>query len=102
MFASIIVGCTLSLVHHLLAFSWFFSRITLLIAVVAFVPAGCVLLAHLRERFLLGWYFDWDNSNRAWTTRRSPKVEKIELILLGALSSVILIFLILVIFVLSR
>jgi hypothetical protein len=102
MFVSFVVGCIFVVFHLLLAFSWFFSRLTLLLAIYAFVPAGCVLLAHLRERFLIGWYFYWDKSNVAWTTRRAPKVEKVELIVLGVLGSLILIFLIVVVFFLAN
>jgi len=98
---SFAVGCIFSVAHRLFAFSWFFSRLTLLLAIIAFVPAGCVLLAHLRERFFIGWYLYWDKSNVAWTTRRSPKVEKIELIVLGVLGSLIFALLIVVVFFLS-
>jgi hypothetical protein len=98
MFFSLVVGGTLFFVHRILAFSWFFSRLALLLAIYAFIPAGCVVFAHLRERFLIGWYFYWDKSNVAWTTRRAPRVEKVELIILGVLATMILIFLIFVVF----
>jgi hypothetical protein len=102
MSVSFAVGCIFIVAHRLFSFSWFFSRLTLLFAIIGFVPAGCVLLVHLRERFFIGWYLSWDKSNVVWTTRRSPKVEKIELIVLGVLGSIILVFLIIVIFFLSR
>lgn len=99
MFASLLVGVVLIGIYRLLATSWFLSRLSLLLAIISFVPAGLVVLTHLRE---LGPFMWWDKSNVVLTTRRSPKIERIELVVLGALASVILVFVILVVFVLSR
>ena len=58
-----------------------------------------ITLNALRE---LGPFMWWDKSNVVLTTRRSPKVERIELVVLAVLASVIRVFLIVVVFVLSR
>jgi hypothetical protein len=63
-------------VSYLLGNHWFFSRLSLLLAILGFVPAGLVVLTHFRE---LGPFMWWDSSNRVLTTQRSPGVEKIEL-----------------------
>jgi hypothetical protein len=76
MFASIVMGLIWVGVYHLVAASWFFSRLSLLLAIISFVPAGLVVLAHGRE---LGPFMWWDRSNVALTTRRPRKVERLEL-----------------------
>jgi|tagenome__1003787_1003787.scaffolds.fasta_scaffold18512237_1 hypothetical protein len=86
-------------VYRLALRSWFFSRLTLLIAIICFVPAGIVVLIHLRE---FGPFLWWDKNNRVLTTHRSRKVEKAELILMGILWSIIFVFVVAVIFFLSR
>lgn len=67
MFASIVVGLIWVGVYHFLADSWFFSRLSLLLAIISFVPAGLVVLVHGRE---LGRFMWWDRSNVVLTTRR--------------------------------
>jgi hypothetical protein len=99
MCVSLAAGIVLIGVYRMLATSWFLSRLSLLLAIISFVPAGLVVLAHLRE---LGPFMWWDKSNVVLTTRRSPKVERIELVVLGVLASAIFIFLIVVVFILSR
>jgi hypothetical protein len=92
---SVVGGVALIRIYRLLAASWFFSRLTLLLAIVSFVPAGLVVLAHLREAGPFMW---WDESNVVLETRRSPKTERIELVVLGVLASVVLVFVILAVF----
>jgi hypothetical protein len=96
---SLAVGIALIGIYRLLVTSWFFSRLSLLLAIISFIPAGLVVLAHLRE---LGPFMWWDKSDVVLRTRRSPNVEKAELVVLGVLASVILVFIILVVFVFSR
>ena len=55
-------------IYHLLAASWFLSRLSLLPAIISFVPAVLVLLAHVRE---YGPFLVWDRSSVVLTTRRS-------------------------------
>jgi hypothetical protein len=98
MCVSLAFGIVLIKLYRLLVTSWFFSRLSLLLAIISFVPAGLVALAHLRE---LGPFMWWDNSNVVLTTRGSPKAEKIELVVLGVLASVILIFVIFAVFAFS-
>ena len=43
MFASIVMGLIWVGLYHLLAASWFFSRLSLLLAIFSFVPAGLVV-----------------------------------------------------------
>jgi len=86
-------------IYHLAAKSWFFSRLSLLIAIICFVPAGIVVLIHGRE---FGPFLWWDRSNRVLSTRRSRKVEKAEFILMAILWSIIFVFVVVVIFFLSR
>ncbi len=86
-------------IYHLAAKSWFFSRLSVLIAIICFVPAGIVVLIHGRE---FGPFLWWDRSNRVLTTRRSRKVEKAEFILMAMLWSIIFVFVVVVIFFLSR
>jgi hypothetical protein len=86
-------------IYHLFAKSWFFSRLSLLIAIICFVPSGIVVLIHGRE---FGPFLWWDRSNRVLTTRRPPKVEKAEFILMAILWSIIFVFVVVVIFFLSR
>jgi hypothetical protein len=86
-------------IYQLAARSWFFSRLSLLIAIICFVPAGLVVLIHGRD---FGPFLWWDRSNRVLTTRRSPKLEKAEFVLMGILWSIIFVFVVVVIFFLSR
>ncbi|MGH9511468.1 MAG: hypothetical protein ACRD2U_04970 [Terriglobales bacterium] len=83
----------------MLATSWFFSRLTLLLAIISFVPAGLVVLVHGRE---IGPFLWWDRSNRVLTTRRPRKLEKAEFTVMVVLWAVIFVFVVVVIFVLSR
>ncbi len=99
MCVSLVVGIVLIGIYRLLITAWFFSRLSLLLAIISFVPAGLVVLTHLRSFGRLLW---WDKSNVVLTTRRSPKVENIELVVLGVLASVILVFVIIVAFVFSQ
>lgn len=96
---SMVVGFAWIGIYRLVVASWFFSRLSLLLAIISFVPAGLVVVAHGRE---LGPFMWWDKSNVVLTTRRSPKIERIELVVLGVLGSIILVFVIVVIFFLSR
>jgi hypothetical protein len=66
---------------------------------ICFVPAGLVVLIHGRESGPFLW---WDRSNVVLTTRRSPKMEKAELVLMAVLWSIIFVFAVAVIFFLSR
>jgi len=101
--ASVALGLLLALVYRLLSLPWFLSRLLLLFTIITFVPAGLVVLAHVRERFgPLGWYLAWEDSDAAWTTRRSRPVERIEIIVMSVLWSLIFLFVIAVLFVLSR
>ena len=86
-------------IYHLSAKSWFFSRLSLLIAIICFVPAGIVVLIHGRE---FGHFLWWDRSNKVLTTRRPRKVEKAEFILMAILWSIIFVFVVVVIFFPSR
>jgi len=96
---SLLVGLVWIGIYRLLASSWFFSRVSLLMAIVFLVPAGLVLLVHLREAGTFIW---WDKSNVVLTTRRSPKIERVELIVMAALWTIIFGFIVGTIFVLSR
>ena len=97
--ASVCVGLAWVGIYHLFSKSWFLSRLILLIAIICFVPAGLVALIHGRE---FGPFLWWDRSNVVLTTRRSPKMEKGELILMAILWSIIFVFVVAVIFFLSR
>jgi hypothetical protein len=99
MSVSVCVGFTWVGIYHLAAKSWFFSRLSLLIAIICFCPAGIVVLIHMRE---FGHFWWWDRSNKVLTTRRSRKLEKAELILMAILWSIIFVFVVAVIFFLSR
>lgn len=96
---SLVIGLMWLGIRHYLAGSWFYSRLCLLIAILSFVPAGLVFLVHGRA---FGRFFWWDRSNVVLTTRRSRKLERVELTVMFALWSVIFVFLVVVIFVLSR
>jgi hypothetical protein len=98
MFVSLAVGMLLIGIYRLLVTSWFFSRLSLLLAIISFVPAGLVVLAHFRE---LGPFMWLDKSDVVLKTRRSPKVERIELVVLGVLAAIVLVFVTIVVFVLS-
>lgn len=99
--ASVALGSLLAFVYRWLSLPWFLSRLILLLTIIAFVPAGLVLLAHLRE-FWIGRGFWWDKSDVVWTTYRSRRVEKVEIIVMSVLWSLIFLFVIVVIFILSR
>ncbi|HTU32602.1 MAG TPA: hypothetical protein VMF66_02240 [Candidatus Acidoferrum sp.] len=99
MAASLVTGFVWIGMYHLVVSSWFLSRLSILLAIVSFVPAGLVALVHLREAGPFLW---WERSNVVLTTRRSPSVEKVELIVMAALWTVIFGFVIVVIFFLSR
>jgi hypothetical protein len=92
---SLAVGFIWVGVHQLLLASWFFSRLSIFLAVISFVPAALVFLVHGRE---LGTFFWWDKSNVVLTTRRPPKVEKTEFIVMTVLWSLIFVVVVVVIF----
>jgi hypothetical protein len=96
---SVVLGLCFLGLFRLLRLRFIFARLALLFAVISWVPAGLVILAHLRE---FGRFWWWDKSNAAWTTRRSRKAEKAELIVLTVLWSFIFMFVLIVIFGLSR
>jgi hypothetical protein len=95
MLASIILGLIWVGIYHLLAASWFFSHLSLLLAIISFVPAGLVVLIHGRE---LGPFLWWDRSNVVLTTRRPRKLERLELTLMAVLWGAIFLAVIAVIF----
>ncbi len=99
MSVSLVVGFMWIGIYHLLATSWFLSRLSLLLAIISFVPAGLVLLVHGRE---FGPFLWWDKSNVVLTTRRPPKLERVEFTVMAVLWAVIFVFVVVVIFVLSR
>lgn len=99
LFISLLVGSVWVGIYRLLVASWFLARLSLLMAIVSFVPTGLVALVHLRE---VGPFLWWDKSNVVLTTRRPPRLEKIELVVMASLWAVIFGFVILTIFVLSR
>jgi len=99
MLVSLVIGIMWIGIYHLLATSWFFSRLSLLLAVISFVPAGLVVLVHGRE---FGPFLWWDRSNAVLTTRRPRKLEKAEFTVMAVLWAVIFLFVVVVIFVLSR
>ncbi|MFY9730201.1 MAG: hypothetical protein WB723_06395 [Candidatus Acidiferrales bacterium] len=99
MSVSLFVGFSWVGIYHLVGTSWFFSRLSLLLAIICFVPAGIVLLVHLRE---FGPFLWWDRSDVVLTTRRAPKLEKAEFIAMAILWAVIFVFVVVVIFFLSR
>src|SRR5882762_3085789 len=99
MSVSLLVGFTWVGIYRLLAPSWFFSRLSLLLAIISFVPAVLVLLVHSRE---FGPFLWWDKSNVVLTTRRPRKLEKAELAVMAVLWAVIFVSVVVVIFVLSR
>ena len=70
MVASLAMGFIFVGAYSLLEAHWFLSRLTLLVAIVAFTPAAIVAFTHLRE---LGPFLYWTSSNGEWTTRRSRK-----------------------------
>lgn len=97
MFSSLALGFTLVSTSRFLAGHWILSRLILLLGIIVFAPAGIVTMAHLRETWITR-YFYWEWSNRLWTTRRSSRTEKIELIVLSVLWSVILLFVVYAVF----
>jgi hypothetical protein len=99
MLASLLTGFVWICIYHLVAASWFFSRLSILLAIISFIPAAIVTLVHGRE---LGPFLWWDKSNVVLTTRRSPKLEKVELIVMAAFWTVIFGFVVVIIFFFSR
>jgi hypothetical protein len=99
MCVSLVAGFVWVAIHYLLAASWFFSRLSLLLAIICFVPAALVVLVHGRE---FGPFLWWDRSNVVLTTRRPRKLEKAEVAVMVALWAVIFVFVVVVIFVLAR
>jgi len=99
MLVSLVAGLVWVGIHRLLSASWFLSRLSLFIAIISLVPAGLVVLVHGRE---FGPFLWWDKSNVVLTTRRAHKVEKVEFILMAGLWTIIFVFLIVALFVLSR
>jgi hypothetical protein len=95
MAASIVLGLMWVEAYRLLAASWFLSRVSLLLAIISFVPAGLVFLIHGRE---FGTFLWWDRSNVVLTTRRPRKLEKAEFKLMIVLWSVIFVVVVIVIF----
>jgi hypothetical protein len=95
MFASVATGLIWVGVYHLLAASWFFSRLSLLLAIISFVPAGLVVLVHGRE---LGPFMWWDRSNTVLTTRRPRKLERLELTVMAVLWGAIFVAVVVAIF----
>lgn len=99
MSVSLVVGFLWIGIYRLLATSWFFSRLSLLLAIICFVPAGLVVLVHGRE---YGHFLEWDKSNEVLTTRRSRKLERAELAVMAVLWTIIFVFVVVVTFFLSR
>jgi hypothetical protein len=79
----------------LLAASWFFSRLSLLLAIISFVRAMLAVLAHGRE---LGPFMWWERSNVVLTTRRPRELERLELTVMAVLWGAIFVAVIVVIF----
>jgi len=86
---SLVVGFVWVGIYRLIAASWFFSRLSLLLAIISFVPAGLVLLVHGRE---FGPFLWWDKSNVVLTTRRPRKLERVELVVMAVLWTAIFVF----------
>lgn len=82
MFVSVVGGFTWVGIHHLLVGSRFFSRLSLLLAIISFVPAGLVVLTHGRE---FGPFLSWDRNNVVLTTRRPRRLEKAEFVVMAVL-----------------
>jgi len=93
--ASIVGGLIWVGVYQWLAASWFFSRLSLLLAIISFVPAGLVVLVHGRE---FGPFLWWDRSNVVLTTRRPRKLERVEFTVMAVLWAAIFVFVVAVIF----
>jgi hypothetical protein len=86
MLVSLVVGLMWVGIYRLLAASWFLSHLSLLFALISFVPAWLVVLAHGRG---IGPIVRWEESNDVLTTRRPRKVEKVEIILMAGLWTII-------------
>jgi len=95
LFVSLAIGFVWIQIYHLLNGSWFLSRLSLLLAIISFAPAGLVFLIHGREAGPLIW---WSRSNVVLTTRRSPRVERFEIKLMAVLWAIIFIAVVVVIF----
>ena len=99
MLVSVVAGFMWVEIHHVLVGSWFLSRLSLLLAIISFVPAGIVVLIHGRE---FGPFLWWDKSDVVLTTRRPRRLEKVEFVVMAVLWAAILVFVIVVIFHFSR
>ena len=86
LFVSLAVGVAWIEIYRWLAGSWF-SRLSLLFAIISFVPAGLVFLIHGREAGPFLW---WSRSNVVLTTRRSPGIERLEIKVLAILWAIVL------------
>jgi Mn2+/Fe2+ NRAMP family transporter len=95
MCVSLVVGFMLVGAYELMQVHWFLSRLLLLLAILGFVPAAVVIFSHSRS---VGSGYYWNASNVEWTTRRSRRTEKIEVIILSVLWSLIFIFIAFVVF----
>jgi hypothetical protein len=95
LFVSLAVGFAWIEIYRWLAGSWFFSRLSLLFAIISFVPAGLVFLIHAREAGPFLW---WSGSNVVLTTRRSPDMERFEIRVLTILWAVIFVAVVVVVF----
>ncbi len=95
MFASLAMGFVLVGAYKLSAGHWFFSRLILLLVLLAFTPAAIVTFVHMRE---IGPFLFWTASNREWTTRRPRKTERAELTILCVLWLLIFLFVAYVVF----
>jgi hypothetical protein len=98
MFVSLVVGFLWVGIHHVLAASWFFSRLSSLLAIIGFVPAGLVVLIHGRA---FGHFLWRGTSDVVLTTRRPRKLEGVEFVVMAVLWAAIFLFVVVVI-LLSR
>jgi hypothetical protein len=87
MCVSLAAGLVFVSIYNYFDFWWVLSRIVLAFTVIAFLPAVLVILAHFRENWLGGMW--WDTRDVAWTTRRSRDTETTELFIAIVLWSMI-------------
>jgi hypothetical protein len=92
---SLAVGFMWVGIHQVVLAWWFLARLSILLAVISFVPAMLVFIVHFRE---YGPFLVWDKSNVVLTTRRSRRLEKAEIIVMAVLWAVIFIFVVIAIF----
>jgi len=97
MFASLALGLIFVAAYEVFQAHWLLSRLIVLFTILVFTPAAVVIMAHLREHWI-GRGFYWDSSDRLWTDHRSAKTEKIELIVLVFLWSLIFLAVVIVVF----